>query len=160
MRSRHVCSCRPELLPPISPMCTRSSATRREANWRPTPRNGGSPDARCRRRRPDIRAWSARCASNTHCGSVSREEENGMTSATSERVRRDILDGTEEDLRRLPTIDDGDPRVQRRDDLFGRIDAIAPVLAADVALGEELRRLPDTTVSALRDAALLRLKVP
>jgi alkylation response protein AidB-like acyl-CoA dehydrogenase len=47
-----------------------------------------------------------------------------------------------------------------RCDLFERIDAIAPVLAADAGLGEELRRLPDTTVEALRDAGLLRLKVP
>jgi alkylation response protein AidB-like acyl-CoA dehydrogenase len=47
-----------------------------------------------------------------------------------------------------------------RHDLFARIDAIAPVLAADAALGEELRRLPDTTVAALRAAGLLRLKVP
>ncbi len=50
--------------------------------------------------------------------------------------------------------------VELRQDLFARIDAIAPVLADDIALGEELRRLPDTTVSALRDAGLLRLKVP
>ena len=47
-----------------------------------------------------------------------------------------------------------------RRELFERIDAIAPVLAADAALGEELRRLPDTTMDALRDAGLLRLKVP
>jgi len=47
-----------------------------------------------------------------------------------------------------------------RDDLFERIDTIAPVLAADAALGEELRRLPDTTVAALRDTGLLKLKVP
>lgn len=44
--------------------------------------------------------------------------------------------------------------------MLERVDAIAPVLAADVATGEELRRLPDTTVAALRDAGLLRLKVP
>ena len=49
---------------------------------------------------------------------------------------------------------------ERRGELFERIDAIAPVLAADAALGEELRRLPDATVAALRDAGLLRLKVP
>jgi alkylation response protein AidB-like acyl-CoA dehydrogenase len=47
-----------------------------------------------------------------------------------------------------------------RRDLVERIDAMAPVLAADVAVGEELRRLPDTTVAALREAGLLRLKVP
>jgi alkylation response protein AidB-like acyl-CoA dehydrogenase len=47
-----------------------------------------------------------------------------------------------------------------RDELFARVDAIGPVLAADVAVGEKLRRLPDTTVSALREAGLLRLKVP
>jgi alkylation response protein AidB-like acyl-CoA dehydrogenase len=52
------------------------------------------------------------------------------------------------------------PSPERRCELFERIDAIAPVLAADAALGEELRRLPDTTLSALRDAGLLRLKVP
>jgi len=49
---------------------------------------------------------------------------------------------------------------ERRRDLFERIDAIAPVLVADAALGEELRRLPDTTMEALREAGLLRLKVP
>jgi alkylation response protein AidB-like acyl-CoA dehydrogenase len=49
---------------------------------------------------------------------------------------------------------------ERRCELVERIDAMAPVLAADVAVGEELRRLPDTTVAALRDAGLLRLKVP
>ena len=43
---------------------------------------------------------------------------------------------------------------ERRGELFERIDAIAPVLAADAALGEELRRLPDATVAALRDAGL------
>ena len=47
-----------------------------------------------------------------------------------------------------------------RCDLFARIDAIAPVLAADVERGDELRRLPDTTVAALRSARLLHLKVP
>jgi alkylation response protein AidB-like acyl-CoA dehydrogenase len=47
-----------------------------------------------------------------------------------------------------------------RRDLVERIDAMAPVLAADVAIGEELRRLPDTTVAAIREAGLLRLKVP
>ncbi len=48
----------------------------------------------------------------------------------------------------------------RRSELFERIDAIAPVLAGDAALGEELRRLPDTTLAAIRDAGLLRLKLP
>ena len=49
---------------------------------------------------------------------------------------------------------------ERRGRLLERVDAIAPVLAADVPVGEELRRLPDTTVAALREAGLLRLKVP
>ena len=47
-----------------------------------------------------------------------------------------------------------------RDDLFARIDAIAPTLEADLALGDELRRLPDSCVEALVGAGLLRLKVP
>ncbi len=47
-----------------------------------------------------------------------------------------------------------------RDELFARIDAIAPTLDADIADGDELRRLPDTTVDALRRSGLLRLKVP
>ena len=47
-----------------------------------------------------------------------------------------------------------------RDDLFARIDTIAPILTADIPLGDELRRLPDTSVDALRGAGLLRLKVP
>ncbi len=45
-------------------------------------------------------------------------------------------------------------------DLFARIDAIAPTLEADIGRGEELRRLPDSTVAAIRGAGLLRLKVP
>ena len=48
----------------------------------------------------------------------------------------------------------------QREDLFARIDAIAPVLADDAPRGDELRHLPDTTVAALRDAGLLRLKMP
>ncbi|MEO5900011.1 MAG: hypothetical protein ABIR68_07750 [Ilumatobacteraceae bacterium] len=44
--------------------------------------------------------------------------------------------------------------------LFDRIDAIAPILEADIVLGDELRRLPDSTVAAIRHAGLLRLKVP
>jgi alkylation response protein AidB-like acyl-CoA dehydrogenase len=44
--------------------------------------------------------------------------------------------------------------------LFARIDEIAAQLEADVATGDDLRRLPDTSVAALRDAGLLRLKVP
>ena len=51
-------------------------------------------------------------------------------------------------------------RVAQRDDLFARVDAIAPVLAADIVEGDQLRRLPDTTVTAMRDAGLLSLKVP
>ena len=47
-----------------------------------------------------------------------------------------------------------------RDDLFARIETIAPILTADIPLGDELRRLPDTSVDALRGAGLLRLKVP
>lgn len=51
-------------------------------------------------------------------------------------------------------------RQRQRDDLYARIDSIADVLAADVALGDQLRRLPDTTIAALRGAGLLELKVP
>ena len=47
-----------------------------------------------------------------------------------------------------------------RDELFARIDAIAPTLAADIPRGDELRRLPDASVDALRRSGLLRLKVP
>ena len=47
-----------------------------------------------------------------------------------------------------------------RDELFARIDAIAPTLQADIQRGDELRRLPDTTVDALRRSGLLWLKVP
>ena len=47
-----------------------------------------------------------------------------------------------------------------RADLFARIDAIAPTVAADLDRAEELRRLPDTTVEALRGAGLLALKTP
>ena len=47
-----------------------------------------------------------------------------------------------------------------RADLFDRINAIAPVLAADVAAGDQLRRLPDASVAAIREAGLLELKVP
>ena len=46
------------------------------------------------------------------------------------------------------------------DELFARIDDIAPTLAADIARGDELRRLPDASVDALRRSGLLRLKVP
>jgi alkylation response protein AidB-like acyl-CoA dehydrogenase len=45
-------------------------------------------------------------------------------------------------------------------DLFARVDAIAPILEADIGSGDELRRLPDSTVTAIRGAGLLRLKVP
>jgi indole-3-acetate monooxygenase len=49
---------------------------------------------------------------------------------------------------------------EERAALFARIDGIAPTLDADIAAGDELRRLPDTTVDALRRSGLLRLKVP
>lgn len=49
---------------------------------------------------------------------------------------------------------------QERDELFGRIESIAPILAADVDEGDRLRRLPDTTIKALAEAGLLELKVP
>ncbi len=52
------------------------------------------------------------------------------------------------------------PATASRAALFERVDAIAPVLAGDIEEGERLRRLPDTTMSALRDAGLLQLKVP
>ena len=52
------------------------------------------------------------------------------------------------------------PMGELRDDLFARIETIAPILIADIPLGDELRRLPDTSVDALRGAGLLRLKVP
>ncbi len=47
-----------------------------------------------------------------------------------------------------------------RAELFSRVDAIAGVLCGDVEAGDALRRLPDTTVDALRGAGLLALKVP
>ena len=47
-----------------------------------------------------------------------------------------------------------------RQELFERIDGIVAVLAEDVATGDELRRLPDTTLVAMRNAGLLKLKVP
>lgn len=47
-----------------------------------------------------------------------------------------------------------------RDDLFSRADAAAPTFAADVAAGDDLRRLPDTSVAALRAARLHWMKVP
>jgi hypothetical protein len=43
------------------------------------------------------------------------------------------------------------------DELFARIDDIAPTLAADIERGDELRRLPDASVDALRRSGLLRL---
>ena len=54
------------------------------------------------------------------------------------------------------------PSMQRelRTELFARVDAIAAAIAADLELADDLRRLPDTTVAALRDAGLLALKVP
>ena len=51
-------------------------------------------------------------------------------------------------------------QTQQRDELFDRIDTIALLLAADVAQGDQLRHLPDTTVAAMRGAGLLELKVP
>ena len=47
-----------------------------------------------------------------------------------------------------------------RADLLQRVDAIAEVLEADADLGDDLGRLPATTVDALRSAGLLSLKVP
>ena len=47
-----------------------------------------------------------------------------------------------------------------RDEILRRIDRIAPILEADVDAAEALRRLPDTTVEALRTSGLLALKTP
>ncbi len=47
-----------------------------------------------------------------------------------------------------------------RADLFNRVDRIASVLADDVDAAERNRRLPATTVDAMRSARLLWLKVP
>ena len=51
-------------------------------------------------------------------------------------------------------------KTPQRDEWFERIDAIAPLLAADVSQGDQLRHLPDSTVAALRGAGLMELKVP
>jgi indole-3-acetate monooxygenase len=47
-----------------------------------------------------------------------------------------------------------------RADLFARVESIAAVLRDDVEMGDELRRLPDTTIAAIRGARLHALKVP